>query len=463
MQLCFNKVVANRGKEMNDEIIIREAQTKDFEWVESLMQNALEAYYGGDHRAHAKRIFDAHLSGGIDHLGFFSFEQKMFIAEVKGVNAGTIHIVGKRQSTYKISPLIVISEFRGRIGIGSLMLDYAERYAQKNHARQLYCTVAEQNLLALQFFLRKGFIRAGCSESQYKIGINETMLYKPLYDSDKIINFDRGYVSVLPMNDKNEKEKKQITELLLSGLQESFEGINKSWIESLFEGYSRRSTYDINAKYKLIYVATDGEGKVVGVAGATPKKGSPIKVMPLIATSNVAFEALLIDIPHQLIPYGRKLYIHINPTAEETISLQRLGWKLNAAMPSAYHQDVVTQQWSLDIGETTMRTMRIKQRFFDLIKHEKKTLEVRVGYESINRIQIGEHISLETHTTMLEVKVAGIRKYRTFEEMLKVEDWKLISPDSISEEDVLALLKRIYPSDKQKLGVIVLEFVKIKR
>jgi ribosomal protein S18 acetylase RimI-like enzyme len=158
MQLCFNKVVANRGKEMNDEIIIREAQTKDFEWVESLMQNALEAYYGGDHRAHAKRIFDAHLSGGIDHLGFFSFEQKMFIAEVKGVNAGTIHIVGKRQSTYKISPLIVISEFRGRIGIGSLMLDYAERYAQKNHARQLYCTVAEQNLLALQFFLRKGFI-----------------------------------------------------------------------------------------------------------------------------------------------------------------------------------------------------------------------------------------------------------------------------------------------------------------
>ena len=98
--------------------------------------------------------------------------------------------------------------------------------------------------------------------------------------------------------------------------------------------------------------------------------------------------------------------------------------------------------------------------FFDLIKLGKKPLEVRVGYDSINRIQVGEHISLETHTAMLEVRVSDIRRYRTFEEMLKKEQWELISPDSTSEKEVLSLLKRIYPPDKERLGVIVFEFIK---
>jgi ASC-1-like (ASCH) protein len=289
----------------------------------------------------------------------------------------------------------------------------------------------------------------------------ETMLYKPLYEVSKIISLDQLHVSVLPLDENNEELKEQVGRLLLEKLQDSFEGITDDWVRALFNGYSRRSTFDINTKYKLIYVATDSTGKVIGVVGATPKKGSPIKMMPFIATNPMAFEALLIDIPHQLVPYGHKLYIHINPTADEVISLQRLGWKLDAAMPAGYHLNVVTQQWSLDIGETTMRTMRVKRRFYDLIHLGKKTLEVRVGYDSINRIQAGEHIRLETHTGSSEIKVNDIRRYRTFEEMLGVEPWERIAPDSKSHNEVLTLLKQIYPAQKEKLGVVVLEFARI--
>jgi len=445
----------------NESVLIREAREDDFGWVENLMQNALEAYYGGDHRAHAKRIFDAHISGGIDRLGFFSFEQHMFIAEVGNERAGMIHLVGKRQSTYKISPLIVAPEFQGRLGLGSRLLEHAESYVRGHQARQIYCTVAKQNVTALQFFLRKGFIRAGSSDSHYKTGVTETMLYKPLYGVSKIMSLDQLHVSVLPLDENNEETKEQVGRLLLEKLQGSFEGITDDWVRALFDGYSRRSTFDINTKYKLIYVATDSMGRVIGVAGATPKKGSPIKVMPFIATNTVAFEALLIDIPHQLVPYGHKLYIHINPTADEVISLQRLGWKLDAAMPASYHPNVVTQQWSLDIGETTMRTIRIKRRFFDLIQSGKKTLEVRVGYDTINRIQAGEHIRLVTHTGSFEVKIRDIRRYRTFEEMLGVEPWERIALDSRSREEVLSLFKQIYPAQKEKLGVVVLEFARI--
>lgn len=183
--------------------------------------------------------------------------------------------------------------------------------------------------------------------------------------------------------------------------------------------------------------------------------------MPFIAINQVAFEALLTDIPHQLVPYGHKLYIHINPTAEEVISLQRLGWKLDAAIPAGYHLDVITQQWSLDIGETTMRTMRIKRRFYDLIKLGKKTLEVRVGYDTINRIQVGERVRLVTHVGSFDVKVVDIRRYSTFAEMLDVESWKRIAPDSRSMDEVLSLFKQIYPVHKEQLGVVVLEFARV--
>ena len=159
-------------------IIIREARAGDFGWVENLMQDTLESYYGGDHRAHAKRIFDAHIAGGIDRLGFFSFEQRMYIAEIDGERAGMIHLVGKRQSTYKISPLIVAPGFQGKFGLGNLLLEHVESYVRGQQARQLYCTVAEKNVTAMQFFLRKGFIRAGSSDSHYKAGVTETMLYE---------------------------------------------------------------------------------------------------------------------------------------------------------------------------------------------------------------------------------------------------------------------------------------------
>lgn len=445
------------------EIVIRKARENDFIWVVDLMQNALEAYYGGDHKAHAKRIFDAHIAGGTDHLGFFSFEQNMFVGETDGKLAGMIHLVGKRQATYKISPLIVLKDFQGKFGFGSKLLDFAINYATEKHARQLYCTVAEQNIAASQFFLRKGFIKAGCSDSHYKFGITEAMFYKPLYEVNLLASLDRPHVSVLPFDESNKVMREQVRNLLITKLGNSFDGINDDWVQALFNGYSRRNTADINTKYKLIYVAINNIGEVIGVAGATPKKGSPIKIMPFIATNTVAFDALLIDIPHQLVSYGHKLYIHINPAVDEVISLQRLGWKLDAAMPSAYQYGVITQQWSLDIGESTMRTMRIKKRFYDLIKSGQKPLEVRVGYDTINRIKIGEHIRLITHNESYEIKVGDIRRYETFDQMLKSEKWSNIVPNATSNEEVFSLLKQIYPPSKEKLGVVALEFVKISQ
>lgn len=114
---------------------IREAVEGDMNFVVGLMVQALDPYYGGDHAGHAKRIFSTHVSGGKDRLGFFSREQRMFIATVDGTPAGMIHLVGKRQETYKISPLIVSPALQGKHGVGSRLLKYRrELRARKRRA-----------------------------------------------------------------------------------------------------------------------------------------------------------------------------------------------------------------------------------------------------------------------------------------------------------------------------------------
>jgi ribosomal protein S18 acetylase RimI-like enzyme len=90
-----------------------------------------------------------------------------------------IHLVGKKQLTYKISPLIVNPEKQGKYGIGSRLLEYAEEYIKSKKAiRQIYCTVASSNNNAINFFQKKGFIIAGDSESHYKNGVRPCLKNK---------------------------------------------------------------------------------------------------------------------------------------------------------------------------------------------------------------------------------------------------------------------------------------------
>jgi ribosomal protein S18 acetylase RimI-like enzyme len=350
--------------------VIHEAEKADLLFVKTLMNEALAPYYGGDHLADADRIFNTHISGGRDALGFFSTEQKMFVATVNEQPIGMIHLVGKRQGTYKISPLIVAPTYQSRHGIGAQLLQFAEEYARERQATQLYCTVAKENESALRFFIRHGFVLAGNSPSHYKDGITEVMVYKPLWREEDEKKLDAPNISV-SLAEKVHYDA--VRKVLLDVLPRYFRDIDNNWVDSLFRGYERRHTGDINQKFKLLYVATDRSGSVLGVAGATPKKGEPIKVMLFIGIEPAAFIGLLVEIPHLLKQYGRKLYVHIVPTAEQTIVLQQHGWKLGAALPAAYHREQVTQQWSLDLDEKfTMRTMRVKQRYLDLIAENRR-------------------------------------------------------------------------------------------
>ena len=436
-------------------IVVRPARASDFGFVSDLMVRALTPFYDGDHRAHARRIFDTHIAGGVDRVGQFSAGQYMFIAESDGRPVGVIHVVNKKQGTVKISPLIVDTAYRGKMGVGSMLLKHAEDFARSLGARQIYCTVAEPNKKALGFFLRKGFRITGTAKDHYKIGIDEHMLYKQLIDE---AGFDSPNISVVPFDESQHADGARA--LILSQMSGDFDGVDSNWVDALFAGYRRMESGDVNTKFKIIFVA-ECDGQVVGVAGATPKKGQPIKLMPLVAKSEAAFEALVIDLQGLLEDYGHKLYVHLVPEPWQIACLQRHGWALEGVFPGGYAPNSVVQQWGLSLQKgSPVRKLRIKKPYFDDIMSGRKTLEVRVGYNSIKRLKAGELLQLETGHTSGAVRIKSIRIYRNFADMLATELWQQIVPQAKSEEEALRLLRKIYPDHKERLGVHVIEVEK---
>lgn len=438
---------------VKDSIAIRAARSDDYEWVADLMTRALSPFYDGDHRAHAKRIFDTHMSGGIDHVGHFSAGQHMFVAEIDGVRAGLIHVVEKKQETAKISPLIVDPQFRGTSGVGSALIEYAINFAKDHGARQLYCTVAAPNKGALNFFLKKGFRITGTAKDHYKKGIDEKMLYKQLGDEPGL---DSPNVSVIPFD--RDRHAEGARRIILEQLRPDFLGVDNDWVDALFAGYERRNSHDVNEKYKIVFVA-ECAGEVVGIAGATPKKGDPIKLMPLAATTETAFEALIIDLQGLLMDYGHKLYVHLVPEPWQVACLQHHGWELEGVFPGGYAPNSVVQQWGFNLIKEgpNVRKMRIKRPYFEAIMAGRKTLEVRVGYDNIRRFVPNDLVQLETGLTSGVVRIKAIRIYRSLDEMLSSEPWQEIVPQVHNRQEALTLLQGIYPPDKERLGIHVLE------
>ena len=127
--------------------------------------------------------------------------------------------------------------------------------------------------------------------------------------------------------------------------------------------------------------------------------------------------------------YGHKLYVHLVPEPWQVACLQRHGWSLEGVFPGGYAPTSVVQQWGLSLQKgDPVRKMRIKKPYFDAIMSGRKTLEVRVGYNSIKRLNSGELLQLETGHPSGVVRIKSIRVYDSFADMLSSESWREIVP-----------------------------------
>ena len=310
-------------------IFIREANQDDLDSVVSLMERALSPFYPGNQYARAKNMF-ASVQGGIDYLAVPM--RRVFIAEYAGKSAGFVSVVVNRLNRWsaKVGTLIVSEEYRGKLGIGSALLERAKEFARGAGVTQLYCTVSELNQKTLEFFLRKGFCVAGTAREQYKRGAQEVILYEPL----GVINSSYE-IKVVPFGDWPHSDR--VFELIISQAGEAFSGIDERWVDELF------AESDLGFSSRRLYVAMRAS-ELVGVVGVLPKDGSLVKLEPLVAVSDMALEALLVY-SRVVMGIERKLYTHIVPRSWQVACLQRNGWRLEGIFPGEHDDEGAIQQW----------------------------------------------------------------------------------------------------------------------
>jgi ASC-1-like (ASCH) protein/GNAT superfamily N-acetyltransferase len=431
------------------------ATEADAAYIVDAFAHALAPYYGGDHIAHADRLIRTHLGGGSDPRGLLSTRQLLLILWAGGVRRGVLNLVFKQQGTCKISPLILHPAGHRAMGLGATLLQAAVGEAVNAGARQMYCTVTERNTDALQFFLQFGFVVCGRSDGQYKDGETEVLLRRPLPGA---AGSPESVISVTEV--VTTAEWHEVRCLLLSRLRHLVDGVHAGWLDSLRRGSEvvpGAGPRPASGAVAWVYCARDRAGRCRGAAIINSKKGRSLKVMPIVAVDLDAFRALAIDLSALLADKGRKAYLHHSPGPGETAVLQESGWHLEAEIPGAYIDDVVTQQWGRTLtGKGAARSLRIQDRYLSLIESGRKTLEIRVGYEHIKRITRGDLIRFQSGPRSLTRRVVDVRRYENFEAMIRHEDIGRALP-GLAPTRALARLKEIYPPDKEELGIVVIE------
>lgn len=103
--------------------------------------------------------------------------------------------------------------------------------------------------------------------------------------------------------------------------------------------------------------------------------------------------------------------------------------------------------------------LRIKKNYYNQINNGIKKLEIRVGYSQIRKIKAGDTIIFKDYSSQ-KFEVVRITRYDNFAEMLASENTQEVIPN-VSKNKALDMLKKIYPKDKERLGVYVIELRKI--
>ena len=102
-----------------------------------------------------------------------------------------------------------------------------------------------------------------------------------------------------------------------------------------------------------------------------------------------------------------------------------------------------------------LKVLWIREPYLSLILSGRKTVEVRVGYKNIRRLEPGDRLKLNDRHL---ATVRRVERYADFEALLDREDAGAIAPD-LERRALLDALRELYPPEKEALGAVALEIV----
>jgi ASC-1-like (ASCH) protein len=109
--------------------------------------------------------------------------------------------------------------------------------------------------------------------------------------------------------------------------------------------------------------------------------------------------------------------------------------------------------------------LKIQPKYFDYINDGTKRIELRLYDEKRQKISIGDTIIFQKEPELeiaMKVKVMGILRYNTFEELFEDFDIEMLADKSMTKQELLNVLEEFYTPEKQKqYGVVGIRVKKI--
>lgn len=188
----------------------------------------------------------------------------------------------------KISPLIVSTDYRGKLGIGSMLSSMPKTSPATSVLGSCTAPSPPNQEGAFQFFLR------GRALSLERVAITTSRVSTSTCCTSS--SWTRRVDSPIALGDPpmREKHAEGARKLILSQMDDGSSMEQRQAGRPFAAGEAEGELCDANAKYKIIFTAECG-GQVVGTLALHPGEGSAHRLLPLVASSEAAFEALVID------------------------------------------------------------------------------------------------------------------------------------------------------------------------
>ncbi len=109
--------------------------------------------------------------------------------------------------------------------------------------------------------------------------------------------------------------------------------------------------------------------------------------------------------------------------------------------------------------------LKLQPKYFDYINDGTKRIELRLYDEKRQKINIGDTIIFQKEPELeitMKVKVIGILRCNTFEDLFKDFDIEMLADRSMSKQELLNVLEEFYTPEKQEqYGVVGIRIEKI--
>lgn len=111
-----------------------------------------------------------------------------------------------------------------------------------------------------------------------------------------------------------------------------------------------------------------------------------------------------------------------------------------------------------DIDTMNTYEMKLQPEYYNFILNGTKRIEIRLNDEKRQLIKLGDILEIKKEPDLSEsfkVKVVGLLRYNSFEDMFNDFDISILADKSMTKEELINVLEQFYTKDMQnKYGVL---------